>query len=172
MNMQPKIPTAPIILTDKQEKFCLLIVEGKSGREAYRIAYGQKRPQHADVCASRTLRSIKVQQRIAQLRAGEAAALRVTVQSVTEMLVKAYDLGMAEKQVSAASQAAMGLAKLHGFLIERHQVDAVIRKPSMDANSPDEMTEEQWIEEHGIVSGLIEHDPDEGFSQGGSGTAH
>jgi len=38
----------------------------------------------------------------------------------------------------------------------------------MDANSPDEMTEEQWIEEHGIVSGLIEHDPDEGSQSGSS----
>ncbi len=77
------------------------------------------------------------------------------------MLLKAYDLGMAEKQASAASQAAMGIAKLHGYLIEKHQVDAIVRRPSALPDGPDEMSEADWLEQFGGAA-LIEHDPGEG----------
>src|SRR4029079_13017624 len=115
-------------------RFCALIVEGKSAREAYALAYKKKIPADTaisspiDACASKLLKIAKVQLRVAQLRAHEAAAARVTIQSVTEMLTTVYDEARASKQYAPAAQAAMGIAKMHGFLIERHQVDAVVRR--------------------------------------------
>ena len=66
-----------------------------------------------------------------QLRAENANASQITVQSVTQMLVAAFELSITEGQSGAATQTAMGLAKLHGFLVDRQQVDAVIHKPRL-----------------------------------------
>ena len=176
MNMQQKapIPTLPIILRDRQERFCVLIVEGKSAREAYALAYKKKIPADTaisspiDACASKLLKIAKVQLRISQIRAYEAAANRVSLQSLTEMLSAAYHNAIRDKQHSAAVQAGMGLAKLHGYLVDKHQVDAIVRRPSINPDSPDAMTEDAWLAEFGVGSALIEHDPDEG--SGGEGS--
>ena len=110
-----------------------------------------------------------MQLRIAQLKAYEAAAQRVSLQSLTEMLAATYRSATADKQQSAAaSQAAMGIAKLHGYLVDKHQVDAIVRRPSINPDSPDAMTEDAWLAEFGVGSALIEHDPDEG--SGGEGS--
>jgi hypothetical protein len=77
--------------------------------------------------------------------ADNAAAQSISVQSVTRMLVKTYDLAMAEKQASAAAQAALGVAKLHGLLIDRVQADLLIRKPSASPDGPDEMDADEWL---------------------------
>ena len=54
-----------------------------------------------------------------------------------------------DKQHSAASAALMGVAKIHGMLVEKHVVDAVVRRPSLQPNGPDEMTELEWLQEYG-----------------------
>ena len=43
----------------------------------------------------------------------------------------------------------MGLAKLHGFLVDRQQVEAVIYKPSRNPTDRIDMTLEEWTETFG-----------------------
>jgi hypothetical protein len=135
---------APIVLPDRQEQFCLAILGGDGPTEAYRKAYGRA-PSVCSANGSRLLANARVKARIAQLRAFEAAARKIDLPFLTAGLLKAYDLGLATRQASAAAQAMMGVAKLHGFVIDRAQVDAVIRKPSLDPLSPDEMDESKWL---------------------------
>jgi hypothetical protein len=50
----------------------------------------------------------------------------------------------------------MGLAKLHGFLVDRQQIEAVIYKPSRDPTVRTDMTLEEWAEAFGPKNrGLI-----------------
>ena len=58
------------------------------------------------------------------------------------MLFDTYNMAQQEKQASAAAQAAMGIAKLHGMIIDRAQIDAIIRKPAATTDASDEMSEE------------------------------
>ena len=87
--------------------------------------------------------------RLAELRAENANASRITVQSISQMLIAAYELSITERQGGAATQVATGLAKLHGFLVDRQQVDAVIHKPSRNPTDRTEMTLEEWTETFG-----------------------
>ena len=45
----------------------------------------------------------------------------VTVESITEMLRDAYDLAKTNGQSAPMVQAAMGIAKLHGMLVDKQQ---------------------------------------------------
>jgi pullulanase/glycogen debranching enzyme len=60
------------------------------------------------------------------------------------MLLAAFDLSRAEKQGSAASQAALGIAKLHGLLIDKTHLETTLRKPAAAPDAADEMTEAEW----------------------------
>ena len=148
---------APIILGDRQEQFCQQFLAGKSQTEAYKIAYsaGQK---VAEANASRLLRNARVVARIDQLRAQASAAQRVSLPFLSGLLIRAYEISERTNQGSAAAQAAMGLAKLHGFLIDRQQTELLIRKPSAEPLSPDEMSETEWLSQHGLNT--IEHNPE------------
>src|SRR5262245_6522377 len=136
-------------LNAQQEKFARLLAEGMPQSRAYIEAGYKARGNSAEAHASALVRIRKVASRLNQLRAENAKASKVTVQSITKMLIAAYDLSITEKQAGAATQAAMGLAKLHGFLFDKQQVETVIRKPTADPYSPDEMTEEEWLERFG-----------------------
>src|SRR5262245_34834911 len=103
----------PIKLTNRQEHFAQLMAAGaSSAREAYAKAYGRKivnpsKCNGIDVSASNLLKNPKVAKRIEQIKVENAAALRVSVQSVTKMLTDTYHMAQQEKQASAAAQAAM-----------------------------------------------------------------
>lgn len=149
------LPSMPIRLTDRQEQFCQYILGGKAYSEAYRLAYGAGQ-RASESNGSRMMRNDRVTARIAQLRADADAAGRVSLPFLTGLLRRAYDVGERTNQSSAMAQAAMGMAKLHGFLIDKTQSELIIRRPSMEPSSPDEMTEEQWINQHALT---LDHSP-------------
>jgi len=144
------LPLAPVILTDRQEQFCQHILGGKSQTEAYRLAYGASL-KACEAHGARLVRTGKVQARLEQLRAHNAAARRVSLPFLTDGLLDAAAIAKRTNQASAMAQAYMGIAKLHGFLIDKSQTELIIRRPSMEPTSPDEMTEEQWINQHALV---------------------
>lgn len=147
---------APIILGERQEQFCQQVIAGKPFYEAYRIAYGGS-TKAAEANSSRLIRSDRVKARIEQIRAHNAAAERVSVPFLTRELYAIAAEARAAGQLSAAQACMMGVAKLHGLLIERHMIDAVVRKPSATTAGPDEMNEASWLQEFGAV---IEHSID------------
>ena len=141
------------ILNAKHEKFAGLVASGLSLAEAYRGAgYGGKDttiwPE-----ASKLAKAPKVATRIVELRSAltpQRRAIIVTQASVTAMLAAAYEDAMLLGQPGAATQAAMGIAKLHGLLVDRFE--DVTRKPGRSPDVPVEIEVEHWVNE--ITKGL------------------
>ena len=107
-------------LNAKQERFCEEYAVDSNGAQAcMRAGYS---PRAAKEQASRLLTKDNVRDRIAELQARHRARLDVTVASLTEELEEARTLAIANGQASAAVQATMGIAKLHGLLIDRAEV--------------------------------------------------
>lgn len=147
----------PIILTNRQEQFCQQIVALKSAAEAYRIAYGVGQ-KVSEAAGSRLLANVRVKARIEQIRASDAAARRVTLPFLTGSLIRVAGLAEGSGQHGAAVAAWMGIGKLHGLLVDRTQTELVLRRPSAEPESPDEMSEEQWLAKHSI--GPVTHSID------------
>lgn len=131
-------------LSEQQERFCRLIIEGRSQRDAYLGAgYKPTNDNAADAAASRLLSAVKVQTRISELRAPVTKRMQITLESVTEMLREDRELARQNNQVGAAVAAAMGIAKLHGLVIDKAEVtDKTVYTVS---NRP--KTDEQWATE-------------------------
>lgn len=109
-------------LTVKQEAFVQAYIEnGGNAAEAYRKAYNAEKMK-ADVIyvkACELLKSGKVAVRVKELRDQHAKRHEITVDRITEMLLEDRDLAKKVESPAAAVSASMGLAKLHGHLVER-----------------------------------------------------
>ncbi len=107
-------------LNAKQERFCEEYAVDSNGAQAcIRAGYS---PKAAKEQASRLLTKDNVRAHIAELQAKHRARLDVTVASLTAELEEARTLAIANGQASAAVQATMGIAKLHGLLVDRAEV--------------------------------------------------
>ena len=142
---------APIRLTNRQELFAQGVAAGKPASVAYKDAYGGS-VRTCEANGSRMMRYAKVAARIGQIQADMAAAARVSVESLTKMLITTYDLAITTKQASAAAQAVMGIGKLHGLLIDKTHLETTLRKPAATPDAADEMTEAEWMSQYGIRS--------------------
>jgi phage terminase small subunit len=80
----------------KHEAFARAIVEGKSGREAYRTAGYKADGAAADVNASRLLRDAQVSARIAELKDQAAKATELSAQKVLDELARIAFANMAD----------------------------------------------------------------------------
>jgi phage terminase small subunit len=72
----------------RHEKFARGIVEGKSGRAAYRAAGYRARARVADAAASRLLADVNVSERVAELKAEAAQGTVATAREVLEELTR------------------------------------------------------------------------------------
>jgi hypothetical protein len=52
----------------------------------------------------------------------------------------------------------MGIAKLHGLLVDKVQADVLVRKPSASPESPDDMAPDEWLNQYASAK-LIEQKP-------------
>ncbi len=111
-------------MTPKQENFCLAYLETGNASEAYRRAYDAEnmKPETVNRKAFDLLENGKIGARVQQLQAEHRRVHDVTVASLTAELEEARTLAIANGQASAAVQATMGIAKLHGLLVERSEV--------------------------------------------------
>ena len=113
-------------LTIKQEKFCRHYVgpcEGNAS-DAYRAAYNTQNCSMSTINrkAKFELDKGKIGARIDVLKAEQAKNEAITVEEISGALRRALDGAAAAGQWSAASQAALGLAKLGGLLVEKRQL--------------------------------------------------
>jgi phage terminase small subunit len=93
--------------------------------EALRRAYPNAckwKEGSVNVRASRLLADAKVLLRLEQLQAEAAARHNITVDSITEMLKEDREKAHAAGQIGAAVSASMGLAKLHGLIVDKAEV--------------------------------------------------
>jgi hypothetical protein len=94
----------------------------------------------------------KVIARVDQLRVqmdrARASTKIVTAQTISDMLTEVYRAGLDLKQVGAAATAAMGLAKLHGLLVDK--TEDVTRRAARSPDAPLEIEVEHWLTEQGV----------------------
>lgn len=131
-------------LSELQERFCRAIVSGMNQRDAYiEAGYKTTTDGATDANASRLISNAKVVARIAELRKPLVKKMEITLESVTKMLLADRKLARVNKQSSAAVAAAMGIAKLHGMIVDKAEVEdkthyAVSNRPK---------TDEEWATE-------------------------
>jgi len=113
-------------LTAKQEAFAVAFVETGNASEAYRRTHDvgpDTKPESIWSAASRCLADIKVQSRVQMLQEEARDLMMISVGTLTAKLEEARLHAMKdEKGASAAVSATMGMAKLHGLLIEKAEV--------------------------------------------------
>jgi hypothetical protein len=119
---------------------------GKAYKEAgYKAVDRNTQDSHA----SRLARNGKIMERLAELGQARAISERVTAQTVTNMLAEVFQNSTKDRQHGAAATAAMGIAKLHGLLVDR--VEDVTRRPARDPGAPLEIEVEHWLTDHKLL---------------------
>ena len=120
-------------LTQKQEAFARAYVETGNASEAYRRAYDAARmkPEAIHVNASKLLADTKVALRVDALQAKHAKRHDITVDRITEMLLDDRTLARSNDQPAAAVSAAMGIAKLHGLIIDKSKVELATHEDAL-----------------------------------------
>jgi len=113
-------------LTLKQENFVLAYIETGNASEAYRRAYDAQnmKAESIVVSASKLMAKPNIALRVAELKAEAKERCLVTVEALTERLLriaqKAEDLEEAAG-FSVSRAAAMDVAKLNGLVIDKAQ---------------------------------------------------
>lgn len=114
-------------LTPKQEAFALKYVETSCASTAYRHAYDARNMQsnsiHVNAC--KMLKSAKVSLRVAELMKRNQEKHDITIERLTEMLIEDRQQAKELEQTSTAVSAVMGIAKLHGLVIDRSQATVI-----------------------------------------------
>jgi len=129
----------------RHEIFAQEIVKGVSGREAYKIAgFSVSNDNAADASASRLLRDVKVQARIAELQQKAQARALVTLEEHIEQLKVLRDQAKTNNQLSAAIAAEVKRGELMGYYIERRE------STNTNYNISDKpLSEDDWERQYG-----------------------
>jgi phage terminase small subunit len=110
-------------LTPKQESFAQAYVETGNASEAYRRAYNAEnsKPESVWRKAKELVDNGNVAARIDELRAAALERHNLTVDDISRMLQQDRDFARQLETPAAAISATMGLAKLYGYLAEKHE---------------------------------------------------
>lgn len=121
-------------MTPKQEAFARAYVETGNASEAYRRAYNadNMKDQVIRQKAYELLNHGDVTVMVQQLKGAVQKRHDITVDSITEMLKEDRDLARQNAQTGAAVSASMGLAKLHGLIVEKREVRNVTGVEDLD----------------------------------------
>ena len=107
-------------LSEQQERFCQLIVQGKNQTDAYMEAgYKCKGPDVAKVNASRLLTNANIVARVAELRAVSVDDTIVTLEWLKEQAKGILKEAREAKQFAAATGALKELGILSGERVEK-----------------------------------------------------
>lgn len=121
------------------EAFAQYVSEGKTSDEAYALAYDRERSDYTRMAGARLIAKDSVKVRVSELQERHARQTDVTVERVTQMLLEDRLLAHGEGQSGAAVSASMGLAKLHGLIIDKKESG---RPGEFDGRSTDELRRE------------------------------
>jgi hypothetical protein len=154
-------------LSPQQELFAQAVFQGVGLGKAYKQAgYKVSNRNSQDASASKLLRNAKIVERMEEFSQATAISEKVTATTVTNMLAQVYEGAYRDKQHGAAATAALGIAKLHGLLVDR--TEDVTRKPARSPDAPIEIEVEHWLTEHkllgqpnGTGNGAADSQPDQ-----------
>lgn len=111
-------------LTPKQEAFVLAYLETSNASEAYRRSYSAGKMTDKQVWeeSSKLLKSPKVSQRVAELRAPAVQKAQLTLEKHLDDLVKLRNMAVKDNKWSAAIQAEIARGKAAGLYVERTEL--------------------------------------------------
>ncbi|MDX8483162.1 terminase small subunit [Mesorhizobium sp. VK24D] len=135
-----------ILRNPRHERFAQGLAKGLSGKAAYVEAGYRSTGNAAEVGAAKLVRNDKIAARVAELQARQVRRLDVTVESIVAELEEARAAALDHKQLAAAVAASLGKAKLLGLIVDRAEVESVIRKPMREPGQVEQMSLEQWQE--------------------------
>lgn len=112
-------------LTPKQDEFARAFVETGCASTAYRRAYDAEsmKDNSIHVNACKLLKNAKVALRVEQLQQRAQKRHDITIDSLTKMLLNDRKLARRVEAPAAAVSAALGIAKLHGLIIDKSKSD-------------------------------------------------
>jgi phage terminase small subunit len=108
-----------------REKFVQEYHQHGNASEAYRKAKPRSKswkPEAIHVNASKLLSEAKVQLRLSELQRMSAEKHDITIETITQMLKEDRELARQNVQSSAAVSAVMGLAKVHGLIVDKNEI--------------------------------------------------
>ena len=117
-------------LPPRQERFAQAIAAGKNGPQASREAGYAANPHAARVNASRRLAKASVAARVAELQAEYAVKNAITIDGQLSKLEEVRLQAIEDRNQSAAVAAIVAESKLCGLIIDKAQVEAIVRRPS------------------------------------------
>ncbi len=107
-------------MSPKQQRFAEeYVVDHNATQAAIRAGYSERTAKQQ---GSRLLTKVDVIEAVRAKEVRLSRKIEVTVASLTAELEEARALAMENGQASAATQATMGIAKLHGLLVDRSEV--------------------------------------------------
>lgn len=99
-----------MLLTPRQEKFCIEYSKCGNARQAYIAAgYSNKKPETTDAAASRLLSTVKVQNRLAELAEEAKNDAIADIQEMQEVLTQIIRQNMTEEVLTT-----------DGYMVKRH----------------------------------------------------
>lgn len=121
-------------MTPKQEAFARAYVETGNASEAYRRSYDAENMKDQVITqkAYELLQHGDVTVMVRQLKANVQKRHAITVDTITEMLKEDRELARTNAQSGAAVSASMGLAKLHGLIVEKREIKNVSSAEDLD----------------------------------------
>jgi hypothetical protein len=127
----------------KEELFCVLICDGLT----LGLAFTKAGFTAADKASSAygLMKAPRIEARIRAILEARAKSPPVNLPEVTDMLKRVYGGALHSEEYNAAHNAAFSLARLHGLVVDRAQLD-VIRRPSREPDAPAEVSLGSWIE--------------------------
>lgn len=122
-------------LTPKQERFCTSYWELGNATNAYKLVYNTQsmNPETINREAKRLLDNPKIATRLDEIRILHTESHKVTVESITTELEFNRELALHLEQPSAANQATMGKAKIHGLIQDKSHVELVDERDNTTA---------------------------------------
>ncbi len=140
-------------LTPRQDAFARHVAMGTPLGEAYLMAGYRATGNDVYVGGSKLAKVPKILTKIDQVRADMTEARRralattmiVTASTISEMLATVFANATKDKQHGAAATAAMGLAKVHGLLVDK--TEDVTRRAARSPDAPIEIEVEHWLTE-------------------------
>jgi phage terminase small subunit len=108
-------------MTPKQKEFARKYLETGCASAAYRAAYSAENmsPGAVKVEAHRMLQHPNVALTIESLQAAHRERHEITIDRLTDMALKAYEIAEAEKSPAAMVSAVQVLGKMHGKIVDR-----------------------------------------------------
>src|SRR5262245_49638128 len=155
----PRLLASDPTLNRREEAFAQAIAAGFTAAEANRKAgyspNASAKSTTSKVEGMRRLKRPKVAARIKQLQERNATKFEVTAREQYMKLERIRLAAELDRDHKAGVQAVVAQNRMFGLDVQ--QVVATLRVPSADPDSPDEMSEAEWMAAAGVK--MIEHDP-------------